>query len=575
MLKKILSNVGEYKTNAILSPILVSLEVLLEVMIPFTMALLIDNGVEKGDLSYTIKIGAVLLGMSFLALVFGALSGRECAVAGVGFAKNMRRNMFSNIQNFSFSNIDKFSTSSLITRMTTDVTNVQNAFQTSIRVMVRAPLMLICSTIFAAKINGKLAGIFLCLLPFLAVFLIIIISKAFPIFKRMFKKYDALNLTTQENLTNIRTVKSYVREGYEIKKMDDASQEVFDVALRAEKIVVLGMPMFMLMIYAAMISISWLGGNQIISGTMSKGGFMSFIGYVMQIFISFVMVGMNAGQIIMSRAAAERIVDVLSEESDIKNVENAITSMSDSTIEFTNVNFSYTGDESNTVLSDINLTVKPGETLGILGGTGSGKSSLVQLIPRLYDVTSGKITIGGIDVKDYDIKTLRDNISMVLQKNMLFSGTIEDNLKWGDEDADLGQVEQAAAQAAAKSFIDGFEGGFATELGQGGSNVSGGQKQRLCIARALLKKPKILIFDDSTSAVDVKTNADIMKAINNDFPNTTKIIIAQRLISLKDADRILIINDGKIVAVGSHEELYDHNEIYTEVYNEQMKGAIE
>lgn len=575
MLKKILSNVGEYKSHSILSPIFVSLEVLLEVMIPFTMALLIDNGVEKSDLPYTIKIGGILLLMSFLALIFGALSGRECAVAGVGFAKNMRKNMFANIQTFSFSNIDNFSTSSLITRMTTDVTNVQNAFQTSIRVMVRAPLMLICSTIFASKINGRLAGIFLCLLPFLAVFLIFIISKAFPIFKKMFKKYDALNLTTQENLTNIRTVKSYVREDYEIRKMDEASQEVFDVALKAEKIVVLGMPMFMLMIYAAMISISWMGGNQIISGTMSKGNFMSFLGYVMQIFISFVMVGMNAGQIIMSRAAAERIVEVLDEESDIKNNESPVMEISDSTIKFDNVSFSYTGDETNPVLSDINLTVKPGETLGILGGTGSGKSSLVQLIPRLYDVTLGKITIGGIDVKDYDIKTLRDSIAMVLQKNMLFSGTIEDNLKWGDKNADKSQVEQAASQASAKGFIEGFEADYGTELGQGGSNVSGGQKQRLCIARALLKKPKILIFDDSTSAVDVKTNADIMNSINTDFPDTTKIIIAQRLISLEGADRILILNDGKVIAVGSHDELYNQNEIYTEVYNEQMKGANE
>lgn len=573
MIKKLAKSIGEYKKDTLLTPLFVMIEVLLEVMIPFTMAKLIDNGINKGDLAYAVKIGGIMLAMAFVALIFGALSGKTCATAGVGFAKNLRREMFYNIQNFSFSNVDKFSSSSLITRLTTDVNNVQQSFQMIIRILVRAPLMLICATILAVRINKSLAWTFFCLLPILAVVLLIIIFKSYPIFKQMFKKYDKLNQTVQENLTGIRTVKSYVREEHEVNKFLNSSDDLMEYSKKAEKIIVVAMPFIMFIIYTAMISVSWFGGKMIIAGNMTEGNFMSFLGYVIQIFMSFIMVGMVATMIILSKASAERIVEVFDEKSDIVNCENPVTEFSDSTIAFKDVYFSYTNDCSNCVLNDINLTVKSGETVGIIGGTGSAKSSLVQLIPRLYDVTKGQITVGGVDVKDYDIETLRNNIAMVLQKNLLFSGTIKDNLLWGDKNATEEDIIKATKNASAHGFIESFQSDYNTELGQAGVNVSGGQKQRLCIARALLKNPKILILDDSTSAVDVKTNADIMNSLKKDYPDTTKIIIAQRVASIIDADKIVVLHEGRIDAIGSHSELIDKNEIYSEVYYTQMRGA--
>lgn len=573
MIKKLSKNIGEYKKDTILTPIFVMIEVLLEVMIPFTMAKLIDNGIKQGDLLYTIKIGGIMLTMAFIALIFGALSGKTCATAGVGFAKNLRAEMFYNIQNFSFLNIDKFSQASLITRLTADVNNVQNAFQMTIRILVRAPLMLICATLLAVKINKTLALTFFCLLPLLAIVLLFIVFKAYPIFKKMFKKYDKLNQTVQENLTNIRTVKSYVREEHEIDKFLISSDDVMELSKKAEKLVVIAMPFIMFIIYVAMISVSWFGGKMIISGSMTEGNFMSFLGYVIQIFTSFIMVGMIGTMIILSRASAERIVEVLDEKSDIVNNQNPIDSLNDGTIVFDDVCFSYTDDLNNCILTDINLTIKSGETIGIIGSTGSAKTSLVQLIPRLYDVSKGKVMVGGVDVRDYDIEVLRNSIAMVLQKNLLFSGTIKENLLWGNKYASDDEVFKATKNASAHNFINEFESGYDTELGQAGVNVSGGQKQRICIARALLKNPKILILDDSTSAVDVKTNANIMKSLKADYPETTKIIIAQRIASITDVDKIVVLHEGQIDAVGSHSELIDKNEIYSDVYYAQMKGA--
>lgn len=573
MIKKLAKNIGEFKKQVILTPLLVIGEVLLEVFIIYLMSQLVDNGIEKGDLAYSTRLSGIMLGMAFLSLVCGALAGKFSAEASAGFSKNLRKKMFTNIQAFSFKNTDKFSSASLITRLTTDVQDIQMAFQVIIRMLVRAPVMLILATTMATRIHAKLALVFFLLLPILAASLTFIVFKAHPVFKTLFKKMDKLNLDVEENLTNIRTVKSYVRGDYEIDKFEATSREVRDFSVKAEKYMVFIMPTFMMCIYIAMLAVSWFGGKFIISGLMTEGDFMSFLGYIMMIFMSFMMVGMASAMIVLSRAAAERVVEVIDEKSEITSPEKGLKDMSDGSVSFKNVSFSYKGDVSNLVLQNINLDIKSGETVGIIGGTGSAKSTLVQLIPRLYDVTEGELDVGGADVRSYDLTALRDNIAMVLQKNLLFSGTIADNLRWGDERATADEIRHVAEQAQAASFIEGFEDGYETELGQAGVNISGGQKQRLCIARALLKNPKILILDDSTSAVDVKTNALINNSLKKSYPDTTKIIIAQRVASISDADKIVVLHDGRINGVGTHDELMETNEIYREVYTSQVKGA--
>ena len=573
MIKKLASYIGEYKKDSILTPIFIALEVIMEVIIPLLMAKIVDNGVEKGNMKLVTLIGGITLIVAFISLTFGALAGKTGATASTGFAKNLRKAMFYNIQNFSFQNIDKYSTSGLITRLTTDVTNVQNAYLMIIRTLVRGPFMLISAMIMSFYINFKMALIFLGATIFLATALYLVISRAYPIFDNVFKKYDELNASVQENLTGIRVVKAYVREEYEVDKFHKASKNLFDNFIKAEKLVILNAPIMQFTMYTIIILFSWFGAKFIISNTMTTGELMSLFAYSGNILMSLMMMSMVLVMVTMARSSAERIVEVLEEESTLQNGENPIFEVKDGSIEFSNVDFSYSNDKEKLSLNNINLKINSGETIGIIGGTGSSKTSLVQLIPRLYDVTNGSVKVSGVDVRDYDIETLRNAVSMVLQKNVLFSGTIKENLRWGNKDATDDEIIKACEAAQATEFIENLPDKYDTYIEQGGTNVSGGQKQRLTIARALLKNPKILILDDSTSAVDTKTDSLIRKAFKESIPNVTKIIIAQRISSVEDADKIIVLNDGMIDGIGTHEELLQNNEIYKDVYRGQMKGA--
>ncbi len=577
MFKKLAKYVKEYKKSAILTPIFVILEVVMEVIIPLLMAKIIDVGIQNGDVKYIVEVGGLLIVSAILSLTFGMLSGRFAAKASAGYAKNLRKEMFHKVQDYSFENIDKFSTSSLVTRMTTDVTNVQMAFQMIIRILVRGPIMLIFALLMVISISAKLSLIFFVAIPVLGGILFYIARKAHPNFERVFKKYDKLNRVVQENVSAIRVVKAYVREEHEEEKFKEVKGEVYDNFKKAEKIIAFNGPVMQFTIYTCIILISWIGSQLIVGGEMGTGELSSIITYAWQILSSLMMLSFVFVMIIMAQSSAERILEVIEEEPTIKDKEEPIKEVKDGSIKFENVSFRY-GDEEdkdNFALRDINLEIKEGETIGIIGGTGSSKSTLVQLIPRLYDVTKGTIKIGGIDVRDYDIESLRDEVAMVLQKNVLFSGTIAENLRWGKKNADQEELEEACKLAQADGFIKEFPSKYDTVLDQGGTNVSGGQKQRICIARAILKRPKILILDDSTSAVDTKTDALIRKAFREKIPNTTKIIIAQRVSSIEDADKIIVLNEGKIDGIGTSEELLKINEIYREVYESQTKGGDE
>lgn len=574
MIKELAKYIKQYKKSSILTPIFVIFEVIMEVIIPFLMAKIIDVGIQNSDLNYIFKMGVFLVLSAIASLVFGMLSGRFAAKASAGFAKNLRQGMFYNIQNYSFTNIDKFSTSSLVTRLTTDVTNVQMAYQMIIRILVRSPLMFFFSLAMAFSINSKLAWIFVITMPILAVVLIFIIKKAHPNFEKVFKKYDSLNRVVGENLNAIRVVKAYNREKHEEEKFEKVNNDVYRYFKTAEKIVAFNGPAMQLTIYTSVLLLSWLGAKLIVGGTMQTGELSSIITYAWQMLSSLMMFSMVFVMVVIAESSAKRIIEVLNEDSTIKNKENPIKEVKDGSIKFENVDFQYDDAkaEDELPLENINIDIKSGETIGIIGGTGSSKSTIVNLIPRLYDVTKGSIKVGGIDVRDYDIETLRNEVAVVLQKNVLFSGTIKDNLKWGNKDASDEEIIRVCKLAQADSFIQEFPDKYDTILDQGGTNVSGGQKQRICIARALLKKPKILILDDSTSAVDTKTDALIRKAFREEIPNTTKIIIAQRINSIEDADKIIVLEDGKINGIGTSEELLKTNEIYKEVYESQKKG---
>ena len=570
--------VREYKKPSVLTPILVSFEVVMECIIPFFIARLI-NHIENGtDMKMILFYGGMLIVIAFVSLFFGALAGSTCATASAGFAKNMRHDLYYKVQDFSFSNIDKFSTSSLVTRLTTDVTNVQMAYMMIIRMAVRAPFMLIFSIIMAFAMCPQLSTIFVAIVPFLAFALFMIIRKAMPLFNSVFKKYDKLNNSVQENVKGMRVVKSFVREDYEKQKFNAAADDVCADFTKAEKLVALNQPIMQVAMYVAMVLVSFFGAKLIISSggsTMGVGELSSLFTYGMQILSSLMMVSMIFVMITISNASMQRIYEVLKEESTIKNPENPVKTVADGSIDFDNVYFKYHDGAEKYALKDINLHIKSGETIGIIGGTGSSKTSLIQLISRLYDVTEGSVSVGGVNVKDYDIESLRNEVSVVLQKNILFSGTIKENLRWGDKNASDEELVRVCKLAQAHEFIETFPDKYDTHIEQGGTNVSGGQKQRLCIARALLKKPKILILDDSTSAVDTKTDALIRNAFATEIPNTTKIIIAQRISSVQDADRIIVMEDGHIDAVGSHDELLNSNEIYKEVYYSQNKAGEE
>ena len=574
-MKRLAQCIREYKKDAILSPLYVLMEALLDVAIPFVMADLIDKGIEAGSMNMILRYGAILVGFALVALAFGVLSGRSCARATAGFARNLRHDMFHHLQVYSFSNIDKFSSAGLVTRLTTDVSNVQNAFMMIIRTLIRCPAMLIFAMVMSFRINHDISLIFLAVIPILGIGLYLVISRVHPVFERVFKTYDRLNGVVQENLSGIRVVKNFVREDHEIQKFDAISGTIYKDFSLAERILALNSPLMQGCVYTCMILVSWLGAKQIVIGTMSTGNLMSFFTYIMQILSSLMMLSMVFVMITMSRASAERIVEVLDEQSDITNCDDPVYEVKDGSIQFTDVCFSYAKRPDKTVLDDIDLVIPSGQTVGIIGGTGSSKSSLVQLIPRLYDATGGSVKVGGIDVRRYDLQTLRHNVAMVLQKNTLFSGTIKDNLRWGNPDATDEELVHACKLAQADGFIRAFPDGYETHIEQGGTNVSGGQKQRLCIARAILRKPKILILDDSTSAVDTKTDALIRKAFREEIPDTTKIIIAQRIISVMDADQIIVMDNGRINACGTHEELMATNEIYREVYESQQKGGLE
>ena len=575
MIKRLSQCIREYKKDAILSPVYVLVESLLDVAIPFVMADLIDKGIDAGNMGMILRYGAILVGFALVALLFGALAGRSCARATAGFARNLRHDMFHHLQVYSFSNIDKFSAPGLVTRLTTDVNNVQNAFMMIIRTLIRCPAMLIFAMVMSFRINKEIAAIFLAVIPVLGIGLYLIIRRVHPVFTRVFKTYDALNGVVQENLSGIRVVKNFVREEHEIEKFDGISGKIYKDFSLAERIMSLNNPLMQSCIYACMILVSWLGAKQIVIGTMSTGNLMSFFTYIMQILSSLMMLSMVFVMITMSRTSAERIVEVLEEQSDITNGPDPVYEVKNGSIVFRDVSFSYAKRPDKEVLYNIDLEIASGQTIGIIGGTGSSKSSLVQLIPRLYDVTAGSVLVGGVDVRNYDLNTLRQNVAMVLQKNTLFSGTIKENLRWGNPDASDEELVRVCRLAQADEFIRSFPDGYDTYIEQGGTNVSGGQKQRLCIARALLRHPKILILDDSTSAVDTKTDALIGKAFREEIPDTTKIIIAQRISSVKDADQIIVMDNGSIHGRGTHEELLESNEIYREVYYSQQKGGLE
>ena len=576
MIKRLLKSVREFKKDALLTPFFVVLEVVMEVIIPLVMALLIDKGIDGQDMAAIWKYGIILVLCAMLALVFGAAAGTFAARASTGFARNLRHDMYYNVQNFSFSNIDKFSTGSIVTRLTTDVTNVQNAFQMCTRIAVRCPVMLVFALFMAMKINSRMALVFLAVLPILAIGMGILMKVVGPIFERAFKIYDRMNTVVQENVRGIRVVKTYVREDHETEKFEGVSGMLYRTFSKAQKTMAGVMPLMQFCMYACMLLISWFGARLIVGGSMTTGELTSMFSYAMQILMSLMMVAMVFVMITMAKASAERVAEILDEQPDLRNPANPIHEVKDGAIEFDDVSFSYKGDEHKLALKNVNLHIKAGQTVGILGGTGSAKSTLVQLIPRLYDTTHGTVKVGGVDVRDYDIEALRDQVAMVLQKNVLFSGTIKENLRWGDENASDEELERVCRLAQADEFIQQMPDKYDTHIEQGGSNVSGGQKQRLCIARALLKKPKILILDDSTSAVDTKTDALIRKAFAEEIPDTTKIIIAQRVSSVQDADQIVILDGGTVQAVGTHDELLAANTIYQEIYNQQnRKGGEE
>ena len=576
MVKRLLKSVREFKKDALLTPFFVVLEVVMEVIIPLVMALLIDKGIDGQDMAAIWKYGIILVLCAMLALMFGAAAGTFAARASTGFARNLRHDMYYNVQNFSFSNIDKFSTGSIVTRLTTDVTNVQNAFQMCTRIAVRCPVMLVFALFMAMKINSRMALVFLAVLPILAIGMGILMKVVGPVFERAFKIYDRMNTVVQENVRGIRVVKTYVREDHETEKFEGVSGMLYRTFSKAQKTMAGVMPLMQFCMYACMLLISWFGARLIVGGSMTTGELTSMFSYAMQILMSLMMVAMVFVMITMAKASAERVAEILDEQSDLHNPANPIHEVKDGAIEFDDVSFSYKGDERKLALKNVNLHIKAGQTVGILGGTGSAKSTLVQLIPRLYDTTHGTVKVGGVDVRDYDIEALRDQVAMVLQKNVLFSGTIKENLRWGDENASDEELERVCRLAQADEFIQQMPDKYDTHIEQGGSNVSGGQKQRLCIARALLKKPKILILDDSTSAVDTKTDALIRKAFAEEIPDTTKIIIAQRVSSVQDADQIVILDGGTVQAVGTHDELLAANTIYQEIYNQQnRKGGEE
>lgn len=575
MIRKLMQSIREFKLFSLLSPLFVVLEVIMEVVIPILMAKLIDDGIDgSGGMDAVMHYGWILLVCCVLSLIFGALAGHFAAFASAGFARNLRHDMFYRVQGYSFSNIDKFSAASLVTRMTTDVTNVQNAYQMLIRVALRSPVMLIFSMAMAFHLSAKLALIYLAAIPVLGVGLYFIMTRVHPIFERVFKTYDKLNNVTQENLHGIRVVKSFVREDHEIQKFSGISENIYQDFSRAEKRLAFNMPLMQFCMYACLILVSWFGARMIVSRTLTTGELMSLMTYAIQILSSLMMLSMVFVMITISRASCERIVEVLDEESDITSPADAVTAVPDGSVDFNHVSFSYSKRKDKCCLEDVDLHIPAGMTVGILGGTGSAKSSLVQLIPRLYDATVGTVQVGGIDVRRYDVETLRQEVAMVLQKNVLFSGTIKENLRWGDPDATDEEIERVCRLAHADEFIQTFPEGYDTYIEQGGSNVSGGQKQRLCIARALLKKPKILILDDSTSAVDTHTDACIRQALRDEIPDTTKFIIAQRVTSLMDADQIIVLDEGRIDGIGTHEELLKNNAIYREVYESQQKGSV-
>ena len=572
MLRTLGKQIKEYKKASILTPVFVTCEVIMELLIPILMAKIIDDGIGKGNDTLVYKVGALMAVLAMLSMLFGILNGKYAAEASTGFAKNLRKGMYENIQNFSFSNIDKYSTAGLVTRMTTDVTNVQNAYQMIIRMCARAPMMLIIAVIMSISISLKLSMIFIVAIIFLGGCLALIIYSAFGVFDKVFKKYDNVNASVQENVNAIRVVKAYVREDYENKKFNRAIEEVYRLFVKAESRVTLNNPVMMVTVYGCILALSWFGAKMIVVNELTTGELVSLFSYIMNIMISLMMISMAFVMITMARASAERIAEVLNEKSDLTNNDNPVYSVKNGDIDFNQVNFKYKSTSEEMVLSDIDVHIKSGETIGIIGGTGSSKSSFVNLISRLYDVTDGEVKVGGINVKDYDIETLRNEVSVVLQKNVLFSGTIKENLRWGNKNATDEELVTACKLACADEFIEKFPDGYDTYIEQGGSNVSGGQKQRLCIARALLKKPKILILDDSTSAVDTATDAKIRANMKKSIPGTTKLIIAQRISSVQESDKIIVLDDGHIDGFGTHEELLANNEIYKEVYYSQTKG---
>ena len=573
-MKRLMAYIGKYKKYAIATPFVMIGEVLMELLIPLVMAAMIDKGISSGDVQYTVKMGLLMILMAIVSLCFGSLGSRFGAVASMGFAKNVRRALFEKVQSFSFSNVDKFSTASLVTRLTTDVNNVQNAFNMMIRMVFRAPIMMIGALIMAIKLNAKLAMVFLVAIPILCVGLYLIMTNAHPRFKAMLEKYDALNSDVQENLIAIRVVKAFVREKYESDKVDSSAEAVRATQYRAEKLVQLNQPLMQICMYGCTVAALWFGGNMVIGGTFQIGALSSFIGYISQTLMSLMMVSMILMMTIISRASITRINEVLDETPDISD-SSASTDVrvEDGSIVFKDVAFSYNKKQKRATIENINLNIPSGTHVGIIGGTGSAKSTLVQLIPRLYDADKGEVIVGGHDVRDYKLHVLRDDVAMVLQKNVLFSGTIAENLRWGNENATQAELEAVCRSAQADDFIKSFPDGYETELGQGGVNVSGGQKQRLCIARALIKKPKIVIMDDSTSAVDTATDARLREAIHRELKDTTSIIIAQRITSIADCDMIIVMDDGHISDVGTHDELMKRSEIYREVYQSQQKGV--
>lgn len=573
MLKTLMKQIKQYKKESLLTPLFTSLEVLMEVLIPFITASIIDKGIEQGDIGNVYYYGGIMLIVAFLSLVFGILAGKYAAAASSGFACNLRDSMYENIQTFSFSNIDKYSTAGLVTRMTTDVTNVQNSYQMLIRIAVRAPLMLVCSMAMCFIINAKLSAIFLIAILILACALVLIISNVTKIFDQVFRKYDDLNASVQENVSAIRVVKAFVREDYENTKFSKAAQNLYRLFVKAEGILALNNPIMMLVVYGCMIALSWFGAKFIVVGDLTTGNLTSLFSYVMSVLMSLMMLSMIFVMLTMSAASGRRIAQVLEEEADLKNSSKPVTNVSSGKIDFNHVSFSYKHGSGEETLHDIDLHIASGETIGIIGGTGSGKSSLVNLISRLYDVNKGSVCVGDQDVRNYDMEVLREQVAVVLQKNVLFSGTILDNLRWGKEDATEEECMEACKQACADEFIERFPERYHTWIEQGGTNVSGGQKQRLCIARALLKKPKVLILDDSTSAVDTATDAKIRKAFSAKIPGTTKIIIAQRVSSVQDADRILVLENGRVNGFDTHENLLKTNAIYQEIYTTQTEGG--